>query len=219
MSLIDLQEKKLREVAQEILSLGGTAFFWVGDITSEAERERALGSIGGSAVGFPDILVNNAGIERSAPFFSTTFEDYHQQMQVLLEAVFFLTRDVVNAWAESKTGGTVLNIASVAGDVHFPGLAAYATAKAGVRGMTGALALELAPLGIRVNAVAPGHIDTEMSSVRSDPEATSRRVASIPAGRLGTPEDVAAVAAFLVSERASYITGQTLTVDGGYTLS
>jgi glucose 1-dehydrogenase len=190
----------------------------VGDVTSEADRARALDSIGGTEAGFPDILVNNAGIERQAPFVSTTFEDYDRHKQVLLDAVFFLTQSVVNAWMESKTSGTVLNIASVAGDVHFPGLAAYSTAKAGIRGMTGALALELAPFSIRVNAVAPGHIDTEMSSVKNDPGATARRVASIPAGRLGTPEDVAGVAAFLVSERASYITGQTLTVDGGYTL-
>lgn len=218
LGLLDIQGEKLAAVAESIVAGGGLAVPLVGDVASETDRARALARMEASPAGFPEILVNNAGIQRIVPFLSTLEEDFDRLADVHLKASFFLTQQVAERWSRDGTTGAVLNIASVAGDVHFRQLAAYSMTKAGLRGMTGALALELASRGIRVNAIAPGHIDTEMSTVRGRPEALARRLATIPAGRLGAPEDIAALAAFLVSDRSAYITGQTVVIDGGYSL-
>jgi NAD(P)-dependent dehydrogenase (short-subunit alcohol dehydrogenase family) len=205
-------------VTECIVAGGGLAVPLVGDVASETDRERALSRMEASPPGFPSIVVNNAGIQCIVPFLSTAEPDFDRLADVHLKASFFLTQEVARRWTREGTRGVVLNIASVAGDIHFRRLAAYSLTKAGLRGMTGAVALELAPHGIRVNAIAPGHIDTDMSTVRGRPEALARRLATIPAGRLGAPDDVASLAAFLVSHRADYITGQTVVIDGGYSL-
>src|SRR5262249_4701707 len=149
---------------------------------------------------------------------STSASQVEQLLAVHVVAGFDLARLFVREWIERRIAGAIVNIASVAGAIHFDALSAYSTAKSAVRGMTGALAVDVAPPAIRVSAAAPGHIDTEMSTVSNDPERLAARLASIPAGRLGRPADIAALAAFLASDRASYITGQTVTIDGGLTL-
>jgi NAD(P)-dependent dehydrogenase (short-subunit alcohol dehydrogenase family) len=216
--LLDVDAAGVGAAASTLSARGADARPIVADVASAADRAVALQRLSDDGI-FPDVLVNNAGLQHIAPFVATAPTDLDALLRVNLHAVYCLSQEIVRRWMADHIAGVVVNIASIAGEVHFPGLSAYAITKAGVRGLTGALALELAPCGIRVNAVAPGHIDTGMSTVRNDPAALGRRVATIPLGRLGRPEDIAAVVAFLASDRSSYMTGQTVTVDGGITIS
>lgn len=211
------QRAKLDTVVGVIVAEGGIAASIEADVTSPSDRDHLVRSLP-TRDAFPSVLVNNAGTQFVASCLATEPEDVERLLAIHLTAAYQLTRLFAARWIADRTAAAVVNVASIAGHVHFAGLSAYSTAKAGVRGMTGALARDLAPHGIRVNAVAPGHIDTEMSQVSGDPVRLAERVATIPAGRLGRPEDIAAVAAFLASNQAAYITGQTITVDGGFTL-
>ena len=212
------QTAKLEDVVSAVRAGGGSATAIEADITAPTGRDAVLLAV--SAPGpFPSILVNNAGTQFLASCLATGPEDLERLFAVHLTAAYQLTRSVAARWIADGTAAAVVNVASVAGQVHFEGLSAYSTAKAGVRGMTGGLARYLSRYGIRVNAVAPGHIDTEMSQVSGDPARLAERLATIPAGRLGRPDEVAAVAAYLASSQAAYITGQTMTVDGGFTLT
>jgi NAD(P)-dependent dehydrogenase (short-subunit alcohol dehydrogenase family) len=216
--LVDMRHQagKLAAVAAEIRDAGGIAACIEADIT--LDRAAILDTVLRGSFDFPTILVNNAGTQFFGSFTATRPGDVEQLLAVHVVAGFDLARLFVREWIERRVAAAIVNVASVAGSIHFEALSAYSTAKAAVRGMTGALAFELAPHGIRVNAVAPGHIDTEMSTVSNDPERLAARLASIPSGRLGRPADIAALAAFLASDRASYVTGQTVTIDGGLTL-
>jgi NAD(P)-dependent dehydrogenase (short-subunit alcohol dehydrogenase family) len=216
--IADLQRQKAQIVAEEIGRIGRYALDLSCDVTSERDRSRILAELESSSAGFPRVLVNNAGIELGGPLLETDPSHLERLLDVHVKAAFGLAQEIARRWVATGVRGAIVNVASMAGAVHFRGLAAYATAKSAVRGMTGALALELAEWGIRVNAVAPGFIDTEMDSTRHDVEARARRIATIPAKRLGTPEDVAHLVVFLASEQSAYITGQTVTIDGGYTL-
>lgn len=211
------QASKLADLVATIERAGGAASAVSADITTAEGRNDVL-SAATAAVSFPSILVNNAGTQFVASYLDTKPADLTRLFDVHVAAAYELTRLLAIRWIDVKTEAVVVNVASVAGHIHFTGLSAYSAMKAAVRGMTGALALDLAPHRIRVNAVAPGHIDTDMSSVTGDPVRLAERISSIPAGRLGRPEDVAALAVFLASTRATYITGQTVTVDGGLTL-
>jgi NAD(P)-dependent dehydrogenase (short-subunit alcohol dehydrogenase family) len=214
--LLDVDRDGVDAAAAALGAHGAVAL--VTDLTADSERAPALDRLAAAGL-LPDILVNNAGLQHIAPFVSTPAADLERLLAVNVQAMYSLTRELAGRWIAAGRRGVVVNIASIAGAVHFPGLSAYSITKAGVRGLTGAVALDLAPHGIRVNAVAPGHIDTAMSTVRNDPVALARRVATIPLARLGQPEDVAEVVAFLASDAASYVTGQTITVDGGFTLT
>ena len=217
---VDLPKQKgrLDDIVNLIRAHGGTAAAIEADITASIGRDAILLAVS-SPGPFPSILVNNAGTQFVASCLATEPEDLERLFAVHLTAAYQLTRSLAARWVADGTAGAVVNVASVAGQIHFAGLSAYSTAKAGVRGMTGGLARDLARYGIRVNAVAPGHVDTEMSQVSGDPARLAERLSTIPAGRLGQPEDIAAVAAYLASNEAAYITGQTLSVDGGLTLT
>jgi NAD(P)-dependent dehydrogenase (short-subunit alcohol dehydrogenase family) len=211
------QKTALERLVAEIGQVGGAAMAVAADLTTASGRSQVVDRARG-LVPFPSILVNNAGTQLVAPFVDTLPDDVSRLFAIHVGASYELTRMLAARWIELGAAGAIVNVASVAGHIHFIGLSAYSAMKAAVRGMTGALALELAPYRIRVNAVAPGHIDTAMSSVSGDPERLAARIASIPTGRLGRPDDVAGVASFLASPLAAYITGQTLTIDGGLTL-
>jgi len=161
-----------------------------------------------------DILVNNAGIYPFVPFSKMKTDQWKQVIDINLNGIFYITHSVI---PYMHKGGRIVNIASIAGtSVGFPGLVHYCTTKAGVAGFTKALALELAP-HITVNAIAPGPILTP--GVESmGKEEISLLTKACPVGRIGKPEDIAHTVLFLVDEKASFITGQTITVDGGYTL-
>ncbi|MEA1938844.1 MAG: 3-oxoacyl-[acyl-carrier-protein] reductase [Pseudomonadota bacterium] len=170
-----------------------------------AEAEAALGKV--------DILVNNAGITRDGLAMRMKDEDWQTVIDLNLTAVFRLTRAFLRSMMKRRYG-RIVTITSVVGSTGNPGQANYAAAKAGLTGMTKALAAETASRGITVNCIAPGFIDTDMTAALD--EATRARVlAAIPAGRFGVPEDVAAAALYLAGDKAGYVTGATLHVNGG----
>ena len=166
-----------------------------------------------SALGGVDILVNNAGLTRDSLALRMKDEDWQRVLDVNLTASFRLTRTCLKGMMKRRAG-RVVNITSVVGVTGNPGQANYAASKAGMIGMAKALAQEIASRGITVNNVAPGFIDTAMTSDLTDNQ-KERLLSTIPEGRLGTPEDVAACVVFLASDEAAYITGQTVHVNGG----
>ena len=169
-----------------------------------------------SSFGVADILVNNAGMEKKSMFWDTPEADYDKIMAVNLRGPFFLTQEFVRRLRDSKKPGRIVNISSVHEDMAFPGFATYCCSKGGIRMLMRDLAVELGPLGITINNVAPGAIVTPINkSLLEDKPKLNALLANIPLGRLGTPEDVASLVAFLSSDDAAYITGSTFVVDGG----
>jgi len=173
-----------------------------------------------AALGSIDILVNNAGIEKNAGFLDVPREDYQKVVDVNMSAPFFLTQAFARHCRDraqpGKVTGKVINISSVHEELPFPHFTAYCMAKGGLKMMMRNLAIELAPLGITINNIAPGAIETPINrKLLSDPKLLEPLLENIPLRRIGKPEDVAGVAAFLASSDADYITGTTVTVDGG----
>jgi glucose 1-dehydrogenase len=163
-----------------------------------------------------DILVNNAGLEKNASFWDVTEEDYDKVLDVNLKGVFFTTQAVVQHLMETKRPGKIINISSVHEELPFPHFTSYCASKGGVKMMMRNLAVELGPMGITVNNVAPGAIETPINkSLLEDKEKLNAVLNNIPLGRLGQPQDVASLVAFLASSDADYITGSTFFVDGG----
>jgi glucose 1-dehydrogenase len=162
-----------------------------------------------------DILVNNAGIEKHAPFWEVTEDDYDAVLNINLKGVFFATQAFVRHLKETNRPGKIVNISSVHEELPFPNFAAYCASKGAIKMLTRNLAVELAPLGITINNVAPGAIETPINTkLLNDPEKLGALLKNIPLGRLGQPQDVASLVAFLASSDADYITGSTFFVDG-----
>ena len=168
-------------------------------------------------VGAPSVLVNNAGITRDNLLMRMKDEEWDAVLDTNLSAVYRLTRGVARGMVKARRG-RIINITSVVARLGNAGQVNYCAAKSGVEGMTRALARELAPRGITVNAIAPGFIETDMTRGLGD-ERREALMGQIPLGRLGTPEDVAEAATFLASAAAAYITGETLHVNGGMYMS
>lgn len=165
-----------------------------------------------------DVLVNNAGIEIKAPFWDVTEEDYDRVLNVNLKGVFFTSQAMAKHLIETKRSGKIINISSVHEDLPFPHFASYCASKGGVRMLTRNLAIELGRFGITVNAIAPGAIETPINrNLLNAPGQLNALLKQIPMGRLGRPDDVAGVAAFLASAEADYVTGSTYFIDGGLT--
>lgn len=201
-----------QEVAEEIGRLGGTAFTVRSDVSEPAEADRLVKEVLERA-GRIDVLVNNAGITRDNLVLRMSDEDFGDVLETNLSAAFRLVRAVLRPMLRQRSG-RIVNVSSIAGIVGNPGQANYSAAKAGMLGLTRAVAKEVASRGITVNAVAPGLIDTDMSR-QMQTKGREQLIASIPLGRAGTPDDVAAAVAFLVRPESAYITGVTLPVDGG----
>ena len=163
-----------------------------------------------------DILVNNAGIEKNASFLEVTEEDYDRVLDVNLKGVFFTTQYFVRHLTEGKRPGKIINISSVHEELSFPHFASYCASKGGLRMLTRTLSVELAPLGITINSVAPGAIQTPINtSLLQDKAKLDALLRNIPLARLGQPADVAGAVVYLASSDADYVTGSTLIVDGG----
>ncbi|MBE3550407.1 MAG: 3-oxoacyl-[acyl-carrier-protein] reductase [Brockia lithotrophica] len=199
-------------VVEEIRGLGSEAFAEQGDVARPEEAERLV-SLALDRFGRLDILVNNAGITRDNLLLRMKDEEWEEVLRTNLSGPFYLMRAAAKHMVRARRG-RIVNIASVVGLVGNPGQANYAAAKAGLIGLTKAAAKELASRGITVNAVAPGYIQTDMTE--SLPEAAKEALLRlIPAGRFGSPEDVARAVRFLAGDDAAYITGHVLVVDGG----
>ena len=165
-----------------------------------------------------DVLVNNAGLERHADFWDASEADFDAVMNVNLKGLFFITQAFVKNRMAAKTGGKVINISSVHEELPFPHFASYCASKGGVKMLTRNLSIELAPLGITINSIAPGAIETPINTkLLNDPVKLKALLGNIPLGRLGQPSDVASMAVFLASEESDYATGSTFFVDGGLT--
>lgn len=202
-----------------VKGLGKNASYEVADL-SDLKQIPILAEAVNSKFGSIDILINNAGIHLKKDLLDVSDEEFQKIIQVNQNGVFALSREVGKLMAKNKNG-VILNISSMASQYGIPKVIAYTAAKSAIEGMTKAMAVELSPLGIRVNCVAPGFIKTEMSSkaLNNDPERKSKVLGRTPMGRLGLPEEIADAAYYLCSDEASYITGAVLPVDGGNSIS
>lgn len=207
--LVDVDDS-VRDVASRLDHASGYA----ASITDAAAVEAVLDDFG-----TPDVLVNNAGIVRFGPLLDLDESAWKAVVDVNLNGVFITARATAARMAERRSGA-IVNITSMNGVAPGPNSGAYGSTKAAVAMLTQQMALEWGPLGIRVNAIAPGLIDAGMSEpINADPDVRAARENKVPVRRLGTAEDIANAVLFLADEKASYITGQNLLVDGGVTMS
>ena len=201
-----------QQVVAEITSAGGTATALQADVQN-ADDVTALFKQITSAAGTLDILVNNAGMTRDNVIMMMKPDDFDQVLATNLRSCWLCCKAAARIMMRKRTGA-IVNITSVVGIAGNGGQTNYAASKAGIIGLTKSLAKELAVRGVRVNAVAPGFVETDMTADLSD-ELKGAAIDAIPLGRMGAPRDIAQAVAFLASADASYITGQTLVVDGG----
>ncbi len=208
-----------KQTVESITKAGGTAIPFAGDVT-RLDQVQALIDAAYSTYGSCDILVNNAGMEKKADFWDVTEEDYEKVMDVNLKGPFFVTQAFVRKLRDAQKKGRVINISSVHEDMAFPGFATYCMSKGGMRMMMRDLAVELGPLGITINNVAPGAVKTPINAaLLEDKEKMAALRKNIPLGYMGSGEDISGLVAFLASDEASYINGATFTIDGGLSRS
>jgi 3-oxoacyl-[acyl-carrier protein] reductase len=217
-AVVDLTAERAQPVVDEITAAGGTAAAFGADVSDEA----SVGSMVDGVVarfGRLDVLVNNAGVTKDNLLFKMSRDDWDSVLAINLTGVF-LCCQAAQGHMVAQRSGTIVNLSSRSA-LGNRGQVNYAATKAGVQGLTATLALELGPLGIRVNAVAPGYVATSMTAatatrVGSSPEEHQELAAkNTPLRRVGQPEEIASVIAFLASDDASYVSGQTLYVNGG----
>ncbi len=203
-------EQGAAETADQVKAAGSEAVLAQADLAQPGAAKELVAAAGGVGV---DILVNNAGLTRDGLLLRMRDQDFDDVLAVNLVAAFRCTREALRGMLRRRWG-RVVSISSVVGLVGNPGQANYAASKAGLIGLTMSVAREVAQRGITANVVAPGYIPSKLTDAMSE-EAKQATLSGIPAGRLGTPDEVAAAVRFLASEEAGYITGQVLAVDGG----
>ncbi|MDO4274461.1 MAG: 3-oxoacyl-[acyl-carrier-protein] reductase [Eubacteriales bacterium] len=205
-------QERAREVKETIEAQGGQAYLYQCNVSDFAACETMVKDII-KEFGRVDILVNNAGITRDNLIMKMKEEDFDAVLNINLKGTFNTIRHLSRQMLKQRSG-KIINISSVSGILGNAGQANYAASKAGVIGLTKTMARELASRGITVNAVAPGFVDTEMTEVLSG-DVKEAACGQIPLGRFGKPSDIANMVAYLASEKADYITGQVISVDGG----
>jgi len=216
---IIVDDRTLGQSAQEtvnaITKMGRRVHAIAGDLANTEDDRRVILE-GVEKLGKIDILVNNAGVEKRADFWDVTEKDFDFVLQINLRGTFFITQDFVNHLRATNRSGRIINISSVHEELPFPHFSTYCASKGALKMLCRDLAIELGPLGITVNNIAPGAIETPINTaLLHNPQLLSLLESKIPLGRLGKPEDVSGLAAFLASDDASYITGATFVVDGG----
>ena len=214
-ALWDVDAAAAEALAGELAGTGRIAVAMRCDV-SQSEQVTSTVAATLEQFGRIDILVNNAGIFRAAPFLEVTEADWDAVLAVNLKGAFLVGQAVARVMA-AQGGGAIVNMSSVNGTLAIPSIASYNASKGAINQLTRAMALALAEHGIRVNAVAPGTIATELArqAVLGSDEAKARIMSRTPLGRLGEPAEVAQVCAFLASDAASYMTGEIVVVDGG----
>ncbi len=202
-----------------IEGVGGVSVSFQADIT-QADQVQALVAKAYDTYGSCDILVNNAGMEHKADFWEVTEEQYDKILDVNLKGPFFLTQAFVRKLRDAGKKGRIINISSVHEDMAFPGFSTYCISKGGMRMMMRDLCVELGPLGITINNVAPGAVKTPINAaLLQDEQKMENLRQNIPLGYMASVEDISGLVAFLASNEASYITGATYFIDGGLTRS
>lgn len=218
-SLCDVDKDAGLEVVKHIRSFGGTAMFLRADVAFEEDVLRWV-RLSAEEFGRIDALINNAGISRNAPFLELSVEDFDRVLGVNLRGTFLSSREAAKIMIRTG-GGSIVNLSSTRALMSEPGTEAYSASKGGILALTHAMAVSLGPLGIRVNAVSPGWIETgdwQLSSRATVPRHSESDRLQHPVGRVGVPYDIADLCLYLCSSQAGFITGQNLVVDGGMTV-
>ena len=201
----------------EVQKLGRKGMIYQADVGQVAQAQ-AMVAKAVATLGRLDVLVNNSGIEKKAMFWDVTEQEYDAVMNVNMKGLFFASQAFVQHLRATKRPGKIINISSVHEELPFPGFAPYCVSKGGVRMLTRDLAVELGPLGITINNIAPGAIETSINkNLMGNSTQLKALLAQIPLGRMGQPSDVSGLAVFLASADADYATGSTYFVDGGLT--
>ncbi|MGH3086605.1 MAG: SDR family NAD(P)-dependent oxidoreductase [Rubrobacteraceae bacterium] len=211
--LLDIARENIEEVAREIEAVGSRAWSEVCDVTDRGQVAEAL-----SSPERLDVLVNNAGTNITQPFLEVSEENLHKMLSLNVKGYFLVAQAAARRMVESGEGGSIVNVTSQMGHVGAPIRTVYCTTKHAIEGLTRAMAIELAPRGVRVNSLAPTFVDTPLTKpMFEDEEFLNDTLSRIPMGRLGRLQDVMGAVVFLASPAAAMVTGASLLVDGGWT--
>jgi 3-oxoacyl-[acyl-carrier protein] reductase len=209
----DSSAEKARALEEKLVGLGAKAKAWKSNAGDLAQCEQFANEVL-KEFGTVDICVNNAGISKDNLLMRMTADQWNEVIQVNLNSVFYMTKQVIRPMMKARAG-VILNMSSIIGEIGNAGQASYAASKAGIIGFTKSVAKELGSRNVRCNAIAPGFVETDMTSYLKEGEAADKYKAGIPLGRFATGEDIANACLFLASDMGSYITGQTISVCGG----